>query len=166
MWGKLPEYATAHTRTHEMLSRSSRTAKRFRAPSLVTREKTNIWSVLILLMRGGAEAKYASWRLFVKHACVGVLEVRWKPGGRHHSSPRSGSWTPLISSFILKPPSLYGPYCRCADVRSATRTATARWSRTKSEGIYRQFTVQLSGLLFFFFSLPTVKWFLTVLIFT
>lgn len=61
---------------------------RFRrsAPSLVTREKTNIWSVLILLIWGGAKAKHTSRPLVC--ACVGVLEVQRRPGGEHHSAIR------------------------------------------------------------------------------
>lgn len=109
-----------HTNTHPAVSiLKDCCGFRRRAPSLVMREKTNIWSALILLIWGGAEAKHTSQRLFVKYAGVCVLEVQWRPGGEHHSAI---GWAaePCRSYALHSNPSstLHYSYCMCADARS------------------------------------------------
>lgn len=82
------------------------------------------------------------------------VSVCWKWGGSreegitHPRDPAAGRrWSARLFSSLHH---CNGLYCRCADVRGATHAATARWSQTESEGIYRQFTVQSSASLFFF----------------
>lgn len=92
------------------------------APSSLTREKTNIWSLLILLNRGATEAKA------VKNACVGTLEMQRQPHAGRWDPPQIQLF-PGNSNPSPHPPSGSEKLCGC-----------------KSQVAVKQFTIQLTQI--------------------
>lgn len=80
--------------TCALLTQSLRTAVAA-APSSLTGEKTNIWSLLIALNRGATEAKA------VKNARVGALEMQPRAGRR---DPRRFNCSPATAIRPVPPP--------------------------------------------------------------
>lgn len=98
-----------------------------RSPSLLMREKTNIWSALILLIWGGAEAKHTRQCLFVKYAGVYVLEMLWRPGGEHHCRATEPCRSARTYSTAIHPKSsITRPVCVQTHVVSNTQAYITR----------------------------------------